>query len=119
MKRRTVERQAEAVRYDRANERVEILFNDGVLFAFPAALGQGLAGASPADLAEVTLSPGRQALHWERLDVDLEIAGLVAGVFGTKAWMQELGRRGGSVTSARKARAARANGARGGRPRSG
>jgi hypothetical protein len=117
MKRRKIERQAETVRYDRAGKRVEILFTDGVLFAFPAELGQGLAGATPAELAEVALSPGRRALHWERLDVDLEIAGLVAGVFGTRAWMQELGRRVGSVTSERKARAARSNGARGGRPR--
>ena len=39
------------------------------------------------------------------------------GIFGTKAWMNELARRAGSVTSPAKAAAARANGAKGGRPR--
>ena len=38
-------------------------------------------------------------------------------LFGTKAWMSELARRGGRITSPAKAAAARANGAKGGRPR--
>lgn len=55
-------------------------------------------------------------LHWEALDVDLSIPTLMAGSFGTKAWMRELARRAGSVTSPAKAAAARVNGAKGGRP---
>jgi hypothetical protein len=51
------------------------------------------------------------------LDVDHYIPALLEGVFGTKRWMSELGRRGGSKTSAAKAAAARENGRRGGRPR--
>ena len=39
------------------------------------------------------------------------------GIFGTKAWMNELARRAGSVTSPAKAAAARADGAKRGRPR--
>jgi hypothetical protein len=38
-------------------------------------------------------------------------------VFGTEAWMRELGRAGGRSTSDAKAAAARENGRRGGRPR--
>jgi hypothetical protein len=45
------------------------------------------------------------------------VAGLVAGVFGTRAWMAELGRKGGSVTSEAKASAVRENGKKGGRLR--
>jgi hypothetical protein len=55
-------------------------------------------------------------LHWEKLDADLSIPALIIGTFGSKAWMQELARRGGSVTSPTKAAAARSNGAKGGRP---
>jgi DNA invertase Pin-like site-specific DNA recombinase len=53
-------------------------------------------------------------LHWEELDTDLSVAGLLAGLFGTRA---HLARQAGSATSPAKAAAARANGAKGGRPR--
>jgi len=53
-------------------------------------------------------------LHREALDVDLSIPGLLAGLFGTKAYMA---RHAGRATSPAKAAAARANGAKGGRPR--
>jgi hypothetical protein len=53
-------------------------------------------------------------LHWEALDVDLSIPGLIAGIFGTRSYMA---RRAGQATSPAKAAAARANGAKGGRPR--
>ena len=41
---------------------------------------------------------------------------LVAGAFGTRAWMSELGRAGGSMTSPAKRTAARIDGRLGGRP---
>ncbi len=57
-------------------------------------------------------------LHWERLDVDLSVPGLLAGLFGTKAYMdRQRAARAGAATSAAKAAAARRNGAKGGRPR--
>ena len=61
----------------------------------------------------------RAGLHcyWEALRVDFSVAGLLAGVFGTRAWMAEVGRRGGRATTEAKAAAARANGAKGGRPK--
>jgi hypothetical protein len=63
------------------------------------------------------MMPRGAALHWENLDQDFSVAGLLAGIFGTKAWMAELGRQGGSITSEAKRAAARANGQKGGRPR--
>jgi hypothetical protein len=49
--------------------------------------------------------------------VDHFVPGLLNHIFGTSRWMAELGRRGGSSTSAIKAAAARANGKKGGRPK--
>jgi len=61
--------------------------------------------------------PTGYALRWERLDADFTVIGLLAGIFGTKAWMSELGRKGGNARSEAKASAVRENGKRGGRPR--
>jgi len=53
--------------------------------------------------------------------LDLGVAPLVSGIFGTAAWMRELrremARAGGRVSTDAKARAARENGRKGGRPR--
>jgi hypothetical protein len=57
------------------------------------------------------------AIEWEDLDVQVTLAGLMAGVFGTKRYMAELARRAGQSRSPAKAAAARTNGAKGGRPR--
>jgi hypothetical protein len=51
------------------------------------------------------------------LDADLGVSQLVSGLFGSKAWMTELGRQGGKLKSIAKAQASRENGKRGGRPR--
>ncbi len=107
--------------YDPATARVVVELANGTQFAFPAALGQGLGGATPAQLAEVEVLAGGRALRWDALDVDLGVAPLVAGVFGTRGWMdelrRELARSGGRAASPAKARAARENGRKGGRPR--
>jgi hypothetical protein len=47
----------------------------------------------------------------------LGVSQLVMGLFGSKAWMTELGRQGGKLKSVAKAQASRDNGKRGGRPR--
>ncbi|HEX6375034.1 MAG TPA: DUF2442 domain-containing protein [Allosphingosinicella sp.] len=105
---------AKSARYDGRNDRIVIELESGATFAFPPRLVEGLAGAAPAHLAEVELLGDGEALHWEELDVDYSVAGLVNGVFGTSRWMAA---RAGRATSPAKAAAARANGAKGGRPR--
>ena len=87
---------------------------NGCTFAFPPRLAQGLEAASDDQLAAVEILGRGYGLHWEELDVDLSLPGLMAGLFGTKAWMV---RRAGQATSVAKAAASRANGAKGGRPR--
>lgn len=52
-------------------------------------------------------------LHWETLDVDYTVPGLMNGVFGTARWMAA---RAGQARSSAKAEASRENGQKGGRP---
>jgi hypothetical protein len=111
------EPRARAARYDAATRRIVVDLTNGCTFIFPADRGQGLEGASDAALADVEVLPGGEGLHWEALDADLGVPQLIAGIFGSKLWMRELGRRGGSATSDSKAAAVRENGKKGGRPR--
>jgi hypothetical protein len=103
--------------YAADTERIFIELNTEIVMGFPYQKLQGLAHATSKQLAEVEVTPTGYGLHWESLDVDLGVPQLVAGLFGTKAWMAELGRQGGKSTSVAKSQASRANGKRGGRPR--
>jgi len=109
-----VEPRAAAARYDRGQGRVIIDLTNGCTFSFPPRLGQGLETATEDQLAQVEVFGAGYGLHWEALDADLSVPGLLAGLLGTKAYMA---RRAGQATSPAKAAAARANGARGGWPR--
>jgi hypothetical protein len=111
------EPRAESAYYDARHGRVVIELTNGCVFMFPAHLAQGLRNASARDLGEIEVMARGVALRWPKLDADFTVAGLVSGVFGTRTWMAELGRRGGSVTSEAKATAVRENGRKGGRPR--
>jgi len=108
------EPRAAAAHYDRKSGRVIIYLTNGATFAFPVRLAEGLADASPEDLAQIEISGRGFGLHWGKLDIDYSVPGLVAGVFGTARWMAA---RAGRASSPAKAAAARANGAKGGRPR--
>jgi hypothetical protein len=111
------EPRATAARYDPIAGRVVIELANGCAYAFPARRVQDLQGASE-DLADVEVDGAGFNLHWPKLDVDLYVPALVAGVFGTRAWItRELARVAGRVRSPAKAAAARSNGAKGGRPR--
>ena len=74
------EPQARAARFDARKKLIVIRLDSGALFAFPPRLAQGLADARPADLAEIEVSPAGTGLYWPRLDVDLSVQGLLAGV---------------------------------------
>jgi len=67
---------------------------------FPAVLAEGLAGASPDDLAEIKVSPTGLGLHWPRLDAHLYVPALLQCVFGSRRWMaSHLGAAGGKDDS--------------------
>lgn len=87
-----------AARYDRHRSRVVVSLNTGVQVTFPTALAEGLAGATPDDLANIEISPAGLGLHWPKLDADLYVPALLAGVFGSKRWMAaQLGAAGGGT----------------------
>ncbi len=107
-----------SARYDRRRRRVVVRLNTGIEVTFPVALAEGLAGASPGDLAEIEVSPTGLGLHWPRLDADLYVPAMLRGVLGSRSWMAaHLGAAGGKARSPAKAAAARKNGRKGGRPR--
>ena len=108
------EPRAAAVRYDGQLDQVIVELTNGCIFAFRPHMAQGLETATEYQLAQVEILGAGYGLHWEALDADLSIPGLLAGLFGTNAYMA---RHAGQTTSPAKAAAARANGAKGGRPR--
>ena len=104
--------------YDVISGRIVVDLDNGCAYAFPVDRVQELRGASHEALADVEVDGAGFNLHWPRLDVDLYVPALVAGIFGTRAWMAgDLARIAGRAKSPAKAAAARANGAKGGRPR--
>jgi hypothetical protein len=112
------EPRAAAARYDAQSGRVIVDLTNGCTFAFPARALQGLAEATDADLGAVEVIAAGLALHWEPLNADFTVPGLLMGLFGSRSWMaQDQARRAGSAKSPAKAAAARENGRKGGRPR--
>lgn len=74
-----------SARYDRRRRRIVVVLGNGLEFSFRAADAEGLAGATADDLSDIEIS--RTGLHWQRLDADLSIEGLMAGRLGSAAWM--------------------------------
>ncbi|MDR3101452.1 MAG: DUF2442 domain-containing protein [Paraburkholderia sp.] len=110
-----------AARYSRTQRKLEVAFANGVSIAVPIALIQDFQmlekPPTAAQLSELEIWGGGQSVYFPRLDLLVWAPGLLQGVYGSRAWMRELARGMGSVTSPAKAAAARANGRKGGRPR--
>jgi hypothetical protein len=111
------EPRAKSARYDQRARRIVVELHSGATFIFPPDLAQGLAGASPAELAEVQVTPSAAGLRWPSLDADFSLPGLVLSVFGSPAWMRELARKRESAKSLASGAATRANGRSNGRRR--
>jgi Protein of unknown function (DUF2442) len=111
------EPRARSVVYDREQDVVLIYLKTGVFLGVPRSLLQGLEQATEGDLADFWLSSNGDAVHWEKLNASFSIPGLVSGIFGTKQWMAEAGRKGGQAKTPAKSAASRENGKKGGRPR--
>jgi len=114
---RATEPRAAAAKYDRARRILSVELTNGSSFRLPIKLIPGLRNTSANQLAAVEVSPSGEGLHWESLDVDLSVPGLLQQVFGTTSWMRQLASHGGRSRSPAKVRAAKSNGAKGGRPR--
>jgi hypothetical protein len=103
--------------FDVRRRRLHVELLSGSAVAVPVERVQGLAGAKASQLRAVEVTGRGYGLYWPALDVDVAVPDLVAGCFGSKAWMSALARLAGSTRSAAKAAASRANGKKGGRPR--
>jgi hypothetical protein len=90
---------------------------DGRRHLIPREDLQGLQSATREQIARVEILGKGTGLHWPALNLDYYVPSLLRRVYGTKSWMAEIGRSGGSVKSAAKKRAARVNGLKGGRPK--
>lgn len=104
-------------RYLRAADAIVLRFPDQIELRLPRRLLQGLEQATPAQLARITIEGPGTGVVWPALGIAHYVPGLLAGIFGTRQWMAENGRRGGARSTPAKAAAARANGKKGGRPR--
>jgi len=109
-----IEPRASAIRYDAGRGLVLVELRSGFAFGFPPERVRGLEAGSAQQLAEVRISPSGDGLHWDALEVDVSLTGLIADALNLKDWAP---RYMGQARSEAKARAARLNGLKGGRPR--
>ena len=110
---------AAGVRYDRALRTIQLTLTNGVILAVPVQLVAALRHATDRDLAEVAVGAAGVSLRWDRLDVDLGVAGLAQAALGRHTLLRAAGAAGGAARTPAKVRAARLNGRKGGRPRMG
>ena len=109
---------AVAVHYNKKANRVVISLSTKVEVMFNPSDVQGLEDATPAQLAEIEITPSCFGLYFPQVDADIDVPNLLGGTMGSHKWMAaRLGAEGGKSRSAPKRTAARANGALGGRPR--
>lgn len=109
-----IEPRATAVSYDPQHGLVLVGLRSGFTFGFPPERVAGLQAATPDQLSRVRISPSGDGLHWDDLDVDVSLTGLMATALNLREWAPRIM---GQARSEAKARAARANGLKGGRPR--
>lgn len=89
---RETEPHAHAARYDRVTGQLVIELTNGAFYSLPARHLQGLADATDDQIAKVDIGSG-YGLHWDELDADFTVGGLLAGRFGNASYMAELRKR--------------------------
>lgn len=109
-----IEPRAAAVTYDRDQALVLVHLRSGVAFGFPPERIPGLEKATHKELSNVRISPSGDGMHWDDLDVQASLTGLMAEALNLRNWAPRFM---GQMRSEAKARAARKNGLKGGRPR--
>ena len=74
---------AASARYSVARRQLVLELTNGTVIGVPVSIVPALRGASARELAGVEVTPTGSALHWERLDVDLGVPGLVREALGS------------------------------------
>lgn len=98
---------AVSVDYDARKKRLHIELASGVGVSIPISKLEGVAGVPPSVIRTVRIEGGGYGLYWPSLDLDLAVPDLIAGCFGSRAWMSALARQGGKATTTAKRRGAR------------
>lgn len=80
----THECRAAKATYDRHSRHVVVELTNGCVFSFPSALVEALRVADDDQIADVEILGRGYGLHWEALDLDLSLTGLMAGRFGSR-----------------------------------
>jgi hypothetical protein len=109
-----VEPRADSAWYSPAEGLVLVRLRRGGVFGFDPARVPGLVGAAVEHLGGVRISPSGDGLHWDALDADASLTGLISDALGLDEWAPRIM---GQRRSRAKAEAARINGRKGGRPR--
>lgn len=82
MRHSIAELQARATEVRVDNDWVYLRLEDDREIRFPIAKNRRLRNATPEELADVELICGGTGIHWQRLDEDLSVAGILEGRFG-------------------------------------
>jgi hypothetical protein len=109
-----IEPRANAAIYDPTKGMLLVELRSGFAFGFPPERIPGLAGKTATKLSEVRISPSGDGLHWDDLDVQVSLTGLISEALRLSEWAPRIM---GQNRSEAKSRAARINGLKGGRPR--
>jgi hypothetical protein len=109
-----IEPRANSVRYDGSKGLLLVELRSGFAFGFPPERVSGLEAVNAKELAKVRISPSGDGLHWDDLNVNASLTGLMADALNLREWAPRFM---GQSRSEAKARAARLNGMKGGRPR--
>lgn len=83
------EPRALSVRYDPHEDRVIVELTNGCTIMCPPALIPGLEDASVDELKSGELLGAGYGLHWEILDVDVSVPGLLASLLGQTSVQEE------------------------------
>jgi hypothetical protein len=130
------EPRAKTATFSPGDRSIALGLTNGCVFSFPVSLRPELATAPDAQLSPMTVAPGGDGIHWDLLDVDISVPGLIMLALGGEGlwrlWAEqsrerassvgtltrsEVASKAGSTSSPAKTQAARENGKKGGRPR--
>jgi hypothetical protein len=78
---------ARSARFDRRTGLLTLELYNGGTYSVPARQLQGLSSASDVELEKVEVVGFGYGLHWETLDADFTVPGLLNGRFGTARFM--------------------------------
>jgi hypothetical protein len=87
---------ASSVSFNREHRLLIVVLSNGSRLAIPQEDLQHLADVSVDDAADVSIEMLGSGIHWEKLDLDFSVQGLLKGRRGNPAWMTRLHERWGS-----------------------